>query len=308
MIKSDLVIVGAGPAGLSCAIYAARAGLETTVIERLSAGGQMITTSSIENYPGFPDGISGWELAELMKKQAQHMGASLVHTEVLSAERHEAGKYFTLRCSSGSRYQARALVIASGAVYKSLNVEGEERLKNKGVSYCATCDGFFFKDKPVAVVGGGNKALGQVLELAAICSEVHLIHRRDGFRAEKILIDRLHKEPKAIIHYNTVVREIDGGAGVESLTLKNVATGEIGKLPVNAVFISVGIDPLSGYLGDLVEKDREGYVKVNASMATSCPGVFACGDICSGASRQIVSACGSAPVVLASIRKYIESL
>jgi len=282
------VIVGAGPAGLAAALYAARARRKTIIIEKAVTGGQIALASVVENYPGSLD-VNGYELGAAMLKQAELNGAELVLTAVSGID--AAGVHYLVHTADGD-YRAKAVILAGGAEYNRLGVPGEQRLTGFGVSYCATCDAAFFRDMPVAVVGGGDAAMDEALFIARYASKLTVIHRRDQLRASKILQERVFAEPKIEFRWNTVVTEVVGANEVTGLRLKNVLTEKQSDLPVAAVFIFIGQEPNTAYLRGLVEVDEGGHVVVNEWMETSAPGIFAAGDIRQNSARQVVTAAG----------------
>lgn len=293
----DLVIIGGGPAGLSAAIYGTRGGLTTAVIEKQAPGGQIVSTSEIENYPGV-DKESGYELAMKMMNQAEGFGAQFIFDEVQSVDvKNKKVKLASDEISYG------ALIIATGAYPRKLNLEAEARLTGKGVSYCATCDGAFFKGKKVAVNGGGNTAVEDALYLKNFASEVYLIHRRDSLRAEKTLADALLKSGVKII-WDSVVENINGDDSVESLTLKNVKTNELSSLQVDGLFVAVGQVPESKAF-DWLELDAQGYVITKEDMSTAFEGVFAAGDLRQKPLRQVVTAASDGAIAANSAIKYL---
>ena len=285
----DIIIVGAGPAGLTAGIYTGRARLKTLLLEKLIHGGQVMTTDLVENYPGFPEGISGFELSDRMRQQAERFGLEFRSGEVLDLE--PGPDYYLLRLE-GQELKAGAVIISSGVRYRSLGVPGEEALTGKGVSYCATCDGALYRGETIAVVGGGDTALTDTLFLCRFAEKIHLIHRRDAFRGEKVLQEQVLAQEKVEIHWDTVVNEIRGQQAVEALELKNVKTGEVSHLPVAGVFIFVGITPNTAWLKGRVPVDEWGFIFTDAEMATSIPGIFAAGDVRSKLLRQISTAVG----------------
>ena len=299
----DIIIVGAGPAGLTAGIYAGRARLKTLLLEKLIHGGQVMTTDLVENYPGFPEGISGFELSDQMRKQAERFGLEFRSGEVLALE--PGPEYHLLRLE-GEELKAGAVVIASGAHYKRLGAPGEADFTGKGVSYCATCDGALYRGDTIAVVGGGDTALTDTIFLARFAEKIHLIHRRDAFRAEKWLQEQVFAEKKVEIHWNTVVHEIQGGQAVESLQLKNVKTGKLSSLPVAGVFIFVGIVPNTAWLQGCVALDEWGFIFTNAEMATNIPGVFAAGDVRNKLLRQIATAVGDGAIAAFAAGEYLS--
>jgi thioredoxin reductase (NADPH) len=301
----DIVIVGAGPAGLTAGIYAGRARLKTLLLEKLIHGGQVMTTDLVENYPGFPEGISGFDLSDRMRKQAERFGLEFRSGEVLGLE---PGPEHHLLRLEGEELRAGAVIIASGARYRSLGVPGEKAFTGKGVSYCATCDGALYRGETIAVVGGGDTALTDALFLCRFAAKIHLIHRRDAFRGEKFLQEQIfaqEKKGKVEIHWDTVMQEIRGQQAVEDLALKNVKTGEQSRLPVAGVFIFVGIVPNTAWLQGRVPVDEWGFVFTNADMATSIPGIFAAGDVRNKLLRQIATAVGDGAIAAFAAESYL---
>lgn len=304
MRKYDLVIIGGGPAGLSAGLYAARARLSTLILEKEIVGGQMATTELIENYPGFSEGSSGIELADKMRAQAERFGAEIELAEAAAAD--FSGKDKIVRTSNGE-LAGRAVIIATGRRPQMLNVPGESDLRGRGVSYCATCDGPFFRDKRVAVVGGGNSAVEEALYLTRFASEVTVIHRRDALRADRILQERAFSIEKVRFAWNSVVASIEGEGKVESVSIKDVKTGETSSLPVDGVFIYVGSLPNTEIFEGQIELDERGYVIVDADLATSAPGVFAAGDVHVGPVKQVATAVGDGALAAISAGRYLES-
>jgi thioredoxin reductase (NADPH) len=301
----ELIIAGGGPAGLTAGIYAARAMIKTLLIERMMVGGQVSATFLVENYPGFPEGISGLELSQAMEKQARNFGLIIESGEI--ATLRPAGKIWEAE-KDGRKILAKSVIVATGVEPKRLGVPGEEELKGRGVSFCATCDGPFFRGQEIAVIGGGDSAVDEALYLTRFAEKVYLIHRRNALRAEKILQDRAFKNPKIEILWETVVTRVMGKSGVEGVTIKNVKTEEVGALKVNGVFSYVGWKPLTGFVRGVVELDPFGYVITDGNMATSAPGIFAAGDVCQKLLRQVATAVGDGAVAAFSAEKYIESL
>jgi thioredoxin reductase (NADPH) len=289
------IIIGSGPAGYTAAIYAARAMMEPLLITGVETGGQLTTTTDVENYPGFADVIQGPWLMEQMKAQAEHVGTRLVHDHIASVEL--ARRPFRLTGDGGDTYSADALIIATGAQAKWLNLPSEQKFRGFGVSACATCDGFFYKDKEVAVIGGGNTAVEEALFLTHFASKVTIIHRRDAFRAEKILQNRLFANPKIEVIWDSVVEDVLGTTGfppsANGLKLRNVKTGKVSELKVDGIFVAIGHAPATGFLGDQLRMKPGGYVwTAPDSTATSIPGVFAAGDVTDEVFRQAVTAAG----------------
>jgi len=286
----DVIIVGAGPAGMAAAIYTGRAMLDTLVLEKGIHGGQILLTDWIENYPGFPDGVAPFQLMEDFRKQAEKFGAKFQKDEVKEIRRENDCWRLV---SNNDNYLAKVVIIATGSVYQKLGVKGEERLTGKGVSYCATCDAAFFRDKEVAVVGGGDQALEEAIFLAKFCRKVIIIHRRDDFRATKILQERIFANKKIKVIWDSVATEILGEGRVEYLAVKNVKTGATSEIRLDGVFISVGMAPNTGFLKGLLDLDEQGRIKVSPTMATSQPGIFAAGDATNACPQQVATAVGT---------------
>ena len=300
----DLIIIGAGPAGLTAGLYAARARLNTLLLERLAPGGQVLTTDWVENYPGFPEGISGFELMEKMKTQAEHFDLPIRMEEVIGLEFHPEKK---IVITHKERLEAKALILTLGATPKKLGIEGEELLIGKGVSYCATCDGPFYRDQEVAVIGGGDTALEEALFLTRFAGRIHLTHRRDRLRAVKLLQDRAMAEEKIEFIWDTVPVRILGESGVEGIELKNVKTGEIARKEVQGIFVFIGTQPNSDVINGMVKQDEHGFVITDEKMETSIPGVFAAGDIRSKVLRQVSTAVGDGAKAAFFAERFIEN-
>ena len=293
MTVNELIIIGSGPAGYTAAIYAARAALNPVVFEgALDSGGALMNTTEVENFPGFPDGVMGPELMDQMRSQAERFGARLISDDAEAVDL--TGKVKKVTDSAGKVWEAKAVILAMGSGYRKLGVEGEEQLSGRGVSWCATCDGAFFRDKPIAVIGGGDSAVEEATFLTRFASRVTLVHRRDELRASKAMVSRAEKDPKLDFAWNSVVESVNGNARVESVTLRDTVTGETRRLEVSGVFVAIGHDPRSALVKGQVELDEAGYVKVVAgSQATNLPGVFACGDLVDHTYRQAITAAGS---------------
>lgn len=293
MTVHELIIIGSGPAGYTAAIYAARAALNPVVFEgALDSGGALMNTTEVENFPGFPDGVMGPDLMGQMRSQAEKFGAQLISDDVEAVDL--TGKIKKVTDSAGKIWEAKAVILAMGSGYRKLGVEGEDRLSGRGVSWCATCDGAFFRDKPIAVIGGGDSAVEEATFLTRFASRVTLVHRRDELRASKAMVARAEKDPKLDFAWNSVVESINGDARVESVTLRDTVTGEHRQLEVSGVFVAIGHNPRSTLVTGQVELDEAGYVKVVAgSQATNLPGVFACGDLVDHTYRQAITAAGS---------------
>ena len=301
----DLIIIGGGPAGLTAGLYNARARLDVLLLERLLPGGQVLTTDWVENYPGFPDGISGFELMERMKTQAEKFGLKIQGEEVLKLELTEKRK--VVHTGKGP-LEAKAVILACGATWKKLGIEGEDHLMGRGVSFCATCDGPFYRDQEVAVIGGGDTAVEEAIFLTRFVSKVHLVHRRDQLRATKLLQERVMAQEKIEFLWDTVPVKIIGEAGVDGIELKNVKTGSVTSLDVKGVFVFIGTLPNTELVKGQIELDGSGFVVTDNDMQTSVPGVFAAGDIRSKLFRQISTAVGEGAAASFSAEKYIESL
>ena len=299
----DVMIIGGGGAGLTAALYASRANLSTILFEKLVSGGQIASTDLVENYPGFPEGVLGPEIAQKMEAQAVRYGAQIIYEEISGLARK--GNTFEARSSAGN-YTARTIILAMGASFRMLGVPGEKQLTGKGVSYCATCDGAFFKGKKIMAVGGGDSALQEGLFLTRFAEQVIIVHRRDALRASPILQERAKTNPKISFIWDTVVDRIEGEKSVTHVLLKNVKTGGIQKLPVDGVFVFIGHDPNSGLAKSFVKLDKKGYVVTNSSLATSVPGVFAAGEVRDGAVRQLVSACGEGCAAALAAQSYLD--
>ena len=301
----DLIIVGAGPAGLAAAIYAARAELKFIVLEKeIMSGGQIINTYEVDNYPGLYH-MGGFDLAMKFREHADALGASFVTGEVQKIEEISGGKKIV--CTDGTEYETKTIILSGGAKHRKLEVPGEDSLAGSGVSYCATCDGAFFRGKEVAVVGGGDVAVEDALFLARLCKKVYVVHRRDSFRAAKTLVSRLVNTENVEIIYDSVVKEIQGKFKVESLVLANKKTAEERTVALDGVFIAVGMLPeTSGYEG-LVELDGAGYIIADETGVTSCPGVFAAGDIRTKELRQVVTAASDGANAVQSVERYLAA-
>ena len=301
----DLIIIGAGPAGLTAGLYNARARLDVLLLERLLPGGQVLTTDWVENYPGFPDGISGFELMDRMKTQAERFGLKIHGEEVLKLEVTEKRKAVL---TGKGQLEAKAVILACGATWKKLGIEGEAHLMGRGVSFCATCDGPFYREQEVAVIGGGDTAVEEAIFLTRFVSKVHLVHRRDQLRATKLLQERAMAEEKIEFLWDTVPVKIIGEDGVDGIELKNVKTGSVTRLNVKGVFVFIGTLPNTELVKGQIELDGSGFVVTDNDMQTSVPGVFAAGDIRSKLFRQISTAVGEGAAASFSAEKYIESL
>lgn len=301
----DLVIVGSGPAGYTAAIYASRAQLNPVQYEgSVTAGGALMTTTEVENFPGFVDGVMGPVLMEDMRKQAARFGTELITDDVV--EMDLKGEIKTVKDGSGNVVQARAVILAMGSAYKKIGLANEDRLSGRGVSWCATCDGFFFRDQTIAVVGGGDSAVEEATFLTKFASKVVLIHRRDSLRASKIMADRALNHPKIEMLWNTEVVDILGAEKVSGLALKNTVTGELSERDFTGLFVAIGHIPRSELIIGQIDLDNEGYVKAEArSTRTNLPGVFACGDLVDHTYRQAITAAGSGCQAALDAEKFL---
>lgn len=298
----DLIIIGGGPAGLSAAVYAERAKLDMILLEKAPvSGGQVLNTYEVDNYLGLP-GVNGFELGMKFKEHAEKLGATFKEGDVVSVELD--GEVKTV-VTDKETYKAKAVIIATGAAHRKLEVPGEEELSGMGVSYCATCDGAFFKGRTVAVVGGGDVAVEDAIFLARLCEKVYVIHRRDEFRAAKTLVERLKSCANVEIIWDSVVEEIKGEDEVEAVKIKNVKNGEASELALQGVFIAVGMLPNTGSFAGAVETDGTGYIKAGEDCVTSVPGVFAAGDVRTKQLRQIVTAVADGACAISSVERYL---
>lgn len=298
----DLYIIGAGPAGLAGAIYASRAGLDYTVIERYAPGGQILNTSDVENYPGFTDPVGGFELVDRMQAQAIRLGATFESRDITAIDKTPEG--FILRDSSGEELRSRTVIIATGSRMKKLGIPGEAELTGRGVSYCATCDAAFYRDKVVAAVGGGNAALEEAILLTKFASKVYLIHRRDTFRGERILADRVAANPKIEIIYDTVVEQALGAAKLTGIGVRNVKSGETSEITVDGLFIFIGYDPNNELIPAAI-RNEWGEAMVDADMRTPIDGLYAAGDIRSNSKKQILMAAADGATAVMTITEAL---
>jgi thioredoxin reductase (NADPH) len=287
----DLIIIGSGPAGLTAAVYAARANLAPLVIEGVESGGALMTTTEVENFPGFPDGVKGPDLMLAMRRQAERFGAVLLAGDAVRVALD--GDVKTVWTAEGE-HRARAVVLATGSAWRPLGVPGERELLGRGVSSCATCDGFFFQDRHIAVVGGGDSAMEEATFLTRYAATVTIVHRRDAFRASKIMVDRALADPKIRVLWDTVVTGVDGADSVTGVFVRNTRTGRAGRLEVSGLFVAIGHEPRSALFAGQVDLDERGHVRTaTPGGRTGLPGVFACGDLVDPLYRQAVTAAGS---------------
>jgi thioredoxin reductase (NADPH) len=300
-----VVIVGSGPAGLTAALYTARADLCPLVIAGVPSGGQLMLTTEVENYPGFPDGILGPELMELFRKQAARFGAEILEENVTRVD--FSNRPFSLWTGGGQHIRADTVILATGASALWLGLPSEERFRGKGVSSCATCDGFFFKGRDLVVVGGGDTAMEDALFLTKFATHVTIVHRRSTLRASRVMQDRARQNPKISFIWNSVVEEIIGDAqGVRAVRLRDVGTNEVREVPCGGVFVAIGHRPNTDILRGQIDLDGKGYVKVHEHTRTNVEGVFACGDVCDPRYRQAVSAAGSGCMAAMDAERYLQ--
>ena len=300
----DVLVIGGGPGGYTAALYAARANLSVMVLEKLTPGGQMGTTDVIDNYPGFPEGVGGFELALQMQKGAQRFGAQTQLSEVISVEL--GGTVKQVRTQDGT-YQARTVVLASGAHPRELGLPGEQELRGRGVSYCATCDGMFYRGKTVAVVGGGNTAVSDVLYLSRLCQKVYLIHRRDQLRASKVYLDPLQQAENVEFVWDSQVQELLYRDVLTGVQVRHKKTGELREIPCDGLFVAVGHVPNTELYQGQVELDQAGYVLADETTQTNLPGVFAVGDLRKKPLRQVITAASDGAVAAHFIEEYVST-
>jgi len=299
----DVIILGAGPAGMAAAIYTGRARLNTLVLEKGLPGGQILLTDWVENYPGFPDGVVPFQLMDNFRKQAAKFGAKIETDKVKDVRRKDS---LWLVLGNRGKYQARAVIIATGSDYRKLGLEGETRLTGRGISYCATCDGAFFKDKVIGVIGGGDNALTEALFLTRFCRLVKIIHRRDQFRAEKILQERIFENSKIEVLWDSVIEKISGKDKLKSITIMNVKDKSFSEIKLDGLFISIGMDPNTGFVKGLIDLNELGRVKVSKTMATSEPGIFAAGDVTDACPEQMATAVGTGVAAALAVDEYLS--
>ena len=302
----DVVIVGGGPAGLSAAIYSCRNRAKTLLIEKGLVGGMINETEKLDNYPGFPEGISGMELTSLMYKQAQKYELEDVNDTVSGIKPARSGR-FTV-ATAENKYTTKTIIVCAGSDKQKMDVPGEKEFTGRGVAYCATCDAPFYKDKQVAVVGGGNTALYEAMHLAKFARKVTIIHRRAEFRATPVVQDQVRKAGNIDFLMDSIVETVEGQDFVENLVIKNVSSGKTTGLAVDGVFVAIGLIPNTAYLAGLVELDKQGMIIVNDHMETSVPGIFAAGDVRHGVVRRVASAVGQGAVAVSLVHKYLETV
>jgi thioredoxin reductase (NADPH) len=305
---NDVIIIGSGPAGYTAAIYAARAQLKPIVFEgAVTAGGALMNTTEVENFPGFQDGIMGPALMENMRAQAVKFGANLITDDVTAA--NLTGDVKTVVDGEGREYKAHSVILATGSSYRELGIDNEKRLSGHGVSWCATCDGFFFRDQDIAVVGGGDSAVEEATFLTRFAKSVTMIHRRDELRASKIMAERAHNDPKISFAWNSEVTELQGDAKLSGVTIRDINTGETRQLSVTGLFVAIGHDPRSELLKGQVDLDPQGYVLTGAgTTATNLSGVFACGDLVDHTYRQAITAAGTGCSAALDAERFLANL
>lgn len=305
----DVIIIGGGPAGLTAGIYTSRARISTLLIEKLGIGGQASITDRIENYPGFIKGISGPELIRNMEEQAKSFGIKTIFSEVTRVEVSDEDTIKRVFVHDDPEpFQCLSIIVAAGHEQRKLGVPGETEFTGRGVSYCATCDGAFFRDRAVAVVGGGDVAVEEALFLTRFVSKVYIVHRRDRLRATKILQERAAGNDKIVFVFDSVLDEVSGQTTVNGVKVRNVKTGQTRVLAVDGVFVFIGWNPNLSFLGAVVDRSEDGYIIVDKEMMTSREGIFACGDCCKKNLRQIVAACGDGATAAFSAQHYVEMI
>ena len=302
---NEVIIIGSGPAGLTAAIYAARAGLDPLVIEGYGAGGQLMITTDVENYPGFPEGVEGPEMMQLFRRQAERFGTRFITADVSRVD--FSARPFRVWVGD-DEHQGAAVIVSTGASAKWLGIDGEQRMMGRGVSACATCDGFFFKDKPVVVVGGGDTAMEEALFLTRMCESVTIVHRRDEFRASAIMATRVLENPKITVRWDSVVEDVEGDQVVTGVRVRNVESGAEEVIPAAAMFVAIGHQPNTALFEGLLEMDADGYLRTaDGSTFTNIEGVFACGDVQDTVYRQAVTAAGSGCMAAIDAERWLEA-
>jgi len=300
----DLIIIGGGPSGLSAAIYALRSGLNIILVEKMILGGMASTTFQIDNYPGFPEGVSGMELSNRLQEQVKRLGLEVVWSSAITVKKEK--ETFSVVLDS-KVLTSKAVIVGTGTESAKLNIPGEAELRGKGVSYCATCDGPFYKDKNIMVIGGGNSAIEEALFLTRYARKISIVHRRDKLRADKILAERAMNDPKIYFFWHCTVEAIKGEQKVSEVLLNDLKNNKKINVPIDGLFVYIGSKPNSDLVKDLVKLDKNGYIQTDEEMATSCKGIFAIGDVRVKTLRQIVTACADGAIAAESARKFIES-
>lgn len=303
-IMYDLIIIGGGPGGLTAAIYASRSGLKTLLIEKDMTGGKIAAVDKIENFPSYTDEVNGWDLSERMTSQAKKFGTEIILDEVISIDFSDIKQITT----KSSAYQSKAVILAMGTYPRHLNLENEEKLIGRGISYCATCDGAFFKGKVVAVAGGANSAVSEALYLERLASDIHLIYRGEKLKSEKILTDKLIASPNIKIHLNSDIEKLLEKDVLNGVIIKNKKTGTEEKIDLSGLFVAIGHLPNTKLISEDIKLDEKGYIKTDSKMQTNIKGVFACGDIISEGFRQVITACGDGAKAAEGAMGYIISL
>jgi len=304
----DIIIIGGGPGGLTAGIYAKRAGLKTLLLEKFILGGQVNLASTIENYPGFPEGIKGSQLVDNLIQQVKNFDLEILYKEVNNIEKQQNENIFKVYTVDNIIFLTKSVIIATGTIHKKLNLINEEKLIGAGISFCATCDAPFYKDKIVCVVGGGDTALTEALYLTKFAQKVYIIHRRDEFRGTKILQDRVLNNKKIELLLNSIVTEIIGDDKLKKIVLKNVKTEEKKELECNGMFIGIGFKPNTDFLKNKIWLDSNGYILTDENMQTSLKGIYACGDCRKNVLKQIITTCAEAAISVISCKNYIEQI
>lgn len=306
MAQFDALVIGAGPAGITAALYLARFGVKVGLVERLAPGGLLLQTFEIENYPGFPKGVKGYELADALAAQIEpYDNLERIRGEIKELDLADEIKKVRV---DDEWHTAKSVVICSGVRYRKLGLPNEGKFLGKGISHCALCDGNFFKGQPVAVVGGGNSAIEESLHLAKIVSRLHLIHRRDGFRATPLYLERLEAMPNVILERSTIITALHGETSLEGITVKRVLQGTEEFLPISGLFVFIGFEPMAGFLPSVLKLDERGFIETDTEMRTNIPGVFAAGDIRAKLCRQVVTATGDGATAANTAFNYLEQL
>lgn len=306
--KYDVIIIGAGASGLAAGIYASRARLKTLILEKIAVGGQLVMIDDVENYPGFPKGVNGFELVENMRAQAQRFGAEFVTAEASDIKYLVSDSMFQVKAMPAGEYYANAVIIAAGASPKRLGIKGEMEFQGRGVSYCATCDGPLFKDKEIVVVGGGDTAIGEAIYLTRFAKKVVVVHRRDSLRATKILQERLLETKNVEVKWNSAPTEIFGKDRVYAIKIKDVKTSTESQIKIDGVFVFIGLEPNTDFLKDKLKLDKNGFIITDEDMKTSVEGVYACGDVRKNPLKQIVTSCSEGAIAAYSSCRYLECL
>jgi len=302
-MEYDVAIIGGGPAGLSAAVYAARGGMKTVIFEKALVGGQITTTADVENYPGFEDNMSGFDIADKMRKQAEKFGTEIRQENIKSIQSENFGKIVE---TDSNKYKAKSVILATGANPRKLSVQGEAKYTGRGVSYCATCDGALYRNKTVAVVGGGDSAVEEAIFLTKFAKKVYIIHRRDELRAVNLIQKRAFENDKIEIIWDSIVKEIKGGDFIEKIELYNKKTKEISELELDGIFIYVGIIPNNELVKSIVELDEQGFILTDETMCTKIPGLYATGDVVHKVLRQVITAASDGAIAAFSAEKWTE--